>query len=155
MTRLKWGSRSLKAWDGVHPALRETFDRVLATGFDVTAVSGVRTTAAQKKLYDQGRTKDGPIVTHVDGVLKKSKHQIKPDGYGHAIDVYPYPIDLSRRYYSTVRFYFLAGLVKAISNDLYESGEIENKIKWGGDWDSDQVFGDQHFYDLPHFELVG
>jgi hypothetical protein len=27
------------------------------------------------------------------------------------------------------------------------------KIRWGGDWDSDNIMKDQTFNDLPHFQL--
>ena len=28
------------------------------------------------------------------------------------------------------------------------------KIRWGGDWDSDNIMKDQTFNDLPHFEII-
>ena len=51
-------------------------------------------------------------------------------------------------YRSTKHFYFLAGIIKAIAN------KRNIKIRWGGDWDDDNDFKDQHFNDLGHFELV-
>jgi peptidoglycan L-alanyl-D-glutamate endopeptidase CwlK len=37
---------------------------------------------------------------------------------------------------------------------LLVEGKISHAIRWGGDWDSDDIFDDQNFDDLPHFELV-
>jgi len=45
-------------------------------GFPMKIVSSVRTVAEQQKLYAQGRTAPGPIVTNADGVMNKSKHQL-------------------------------------------------------------------------------
>jgi len=42
----------------------------------------------------------------------------------------------------------------ATAERLYNEGKITHKLRWGGDWDSDKVFDDQNFDDLPHFELV-
>jgi hypothetical protein len=46
----------------------------------------VRTDAQQQALYAQGRTLPGNIVTKADGVINRSNHQVKADGYGHAVD---------------------------------------------------------------------
>lgn len=76
----------------VHPALRAAFlERILpgmaAFGAPLVIVEGVRSQARQTALYAQGRIKPGTIVTHVDGVTKRSQHQIQADGVGHAVDV--------------------------------------------------------------------
>ena len=148
----KWSKRSKDNLKNVHHDLVKVFDHVLLL-LDITVVCGMRTDKEQADLYAQGRTLPGKIVTHADGVKKKSKHQRQADGYAHAVDVYPFPIDLSSRYYATVRFYFLAGIVKAVAQDLYDRGEISHLVRWGGDWDRDNVFGDQSFNDIPHFEI--
>lgn len=76
--------------DGVHPLLVEKIRRVLKAmdilGFPMVVFEGVRTTERQKELYAQGRTKPGRIVTNADGVIKKSNHQVKEDGFGYAVD---------------------------------------------------------------------
>jgi peptidoglycan L-alanyl-D-glutamate endopeptidase CwlK len=46
------------------------------------------------------------------------------------------------------RFYYLAGIVKAVALAR------KVKIRWGGDWDGDHDFKDQTFNDLVHFELA-
>ena len=101
-----------------------------------------------------------------------SKH-IPKNGYSYAIDIVPYPISWGdaeekallkainerdakalktmMKEYKLVfaRFYHFAGYVKGIAD------EMDIKIRWGGDWDSDNEFDDQTFHDLPHFEYIG
>ena len=69
-----------------------------------------------------------------------------------AVDVAPYPIEWK----NTKRFYHFAGFVKGAFRELQNSGEISKnwKLRWGGDWDSDNDLDDQSFMDLVHFELV-
>lgn len=50
-------------------------------------------------------------------------------------------------------FATLNGMVQIIARQLYDAGEITHLIRWGGDWDGDGQTLDQHFNDLPHFEL--
>lgn len=76
---------------GVHPYLGRRVLRVLdamrVLGFPMFIVSGVRSDVEQQRLYAQGRTSPGAIVTHIDGVRKKSMHQRQTTGYGHAVDL--------------------------------------------------------------------
>lgn len=49
---------------------------------------------------------------------------------------------------------FVAGYLMAIARLLYDAGEIDHLLRWGGDWDRDGVIKkDQTFDDLPHLEL--
>jgi len=61
-----------------------------------------------------------------------------------AVDVVPYPIDWDDR----EGFYAFGGFVKGVAS------QKGIKIRWGGDWDSDNDLHDQNFIDLPHFELA-
>lgn len=76
---------------GCHPDLKARMiaiiDALTAEGHEVVLTQGVRTTAQQQAIYAQGRTKPGKVVTDCDGVRRASNHQIKSDGYGHAVDV--------------------------------------------------------------------
>ncbi len=76
---------------GVHPYLYARIDRILAAmaalGFPMFVASGVRSDSEQARLYAQGRTAPGPIVTRADGVERKSMHQTQATGYGHAADL--------------------------------------------------------------------
>lgn len=46
------------------------------------------------------------------------------------------------------KFYHLAGYVQKTARDM------GIRVRWGGDWDSDNEFNDQRFHDLLHWELV-
>ena len=75
---------------GVHPTLVDAVERIALAlaviGQPIVVTAGVRTAAEQAALYAQGRTAPGPIVTEDDGVTKISNHQVKADGFGHAVD---------------------------------------------------------------------
>lgn len=100
--------------------------------YDFTILEGYRSKDLQNLYYEQGKSK-----------LKypKSNHNQQPS---RAIDIAPYPIDWEDR----DRFYFMAGLFKGIAHSL------NIKIRWGGDWNNNNIFTDQSFFDLPHFELI-
>lgn len=129
--------RSLGNLEGVHPDLVKVAKRAIEiTNQDFVIIAGVRTAAEQNALYQQGRTKSGNIVTYRDGYKKKSNHQPKSDGYGHAIDVVPYPVDWN----DSTKFHRIADAMKSAAN------ELGVKIEWGGDWKGS--------WDTPHFELA-
>lgn len=112
--------------------------------YDFTILEGTRSVEKQQEYYKKGLSK-------LDGINRKSKHQSFPS---MAIDIMPYGGNaFSGRESDTRRFVFLAGIVKAVSERLYEEGAITHKIRWGGDWDGDNLMSDQSFNDLPHFEL--
>lgn len=99
---------------------------------DFTVIEGVRTLEIQGEYYRTGKSK-----------TMNSKHIIQKDGYSHAVDIAPYPVNWE----DTVRFAYLAGIIRGIAKNK----GVE--IRWGGDWDSDGDIHDQTFNDLPHFEL--
>lgn len=129
------GTRSKDNLKGVHPDLVKVVERAITlTTQDFTVIEGVRTTKRQQELYAQGRTKPGSKVTNADGVKNKSNHQAKADGYGHAVDIVPYPVDWN----TTSKFRAIADAMKQAAKDLGV------KLEWGGDW---------KFTDMPHFEV--
>ena len=82
----KFSERSLKNLYGVHPLLAGCVHDVMDLQvMDFTVVEGVRSKERQKELFDAGKTQ-----------TMNSKHLIQSDGYGHAVDLYPYPIDMNR-----------------------------------------------------------
>ena len=130
------GTRSKDNLKGVHPDLVKVVERAITlTTQDFTVIEGVRTTQRQQELYAQGRTKPGSKVTNADGVKNKSNHQAKADGYGHAVDIVPYPVDWN----TTSKFRAIADAMKQAAKDLGV------KLEWGGDWTK--------LVDLPHFEV--
>lgn len=93
-------------------------------GFDLMVSQGFRSIAEQNKLYAQGRTTRGKIVTNARG--GQSNHN-----FGTAVD-----------------FVFIVGGQPSWDERLYTNIGRWAKIvglKWGGNWRS--------FKDLPHVEL--
>ena len=81
---------SLDKMKKVHPKLVEVMKAAIVNSpFDFRITDGARTTEEQFALYQKGRTLPGPKVTNCDGKNFKSNHQIKSDGYGHAVDIFP------------------------------------------------------------------
>lgn len=77
---------------GLHPTLILKINKVLAAmkdlGYPMKIVQGLRSTAQQQALFNQGRTTPGKIVTNADGVKVRSNHQANSiDLLGHAVDV--------------------------------------------------------------------
>ena len=122
----KFGKRSLRNMIGIDKSLRRVLFTALKFGvIDFTVICGLRSQAEQDRLYAQGRTEPGPIVTWT----RNSKHIT-----GDAVDIVPHPLDWEDHN----AFYKLAGVIKSAA--VLEGVEL----KWGGDWKSK---------DLPHFEL--
>ena len=122
--------------------------------YDFSVIEGIRSAQRQLVLYKDGKSK-------LDGINKKSKHQGRGDEQGfivsYAADVMPYKVGtnaFSGKEKDARRFYFLMGIVKAVSERLYKKGKISHKVRFGCDWDGDDTFDDQNFDDLPHLELI-
>jgi peptidoglycan L-alanyl-D-glutamate endopeptidase CwlK len=109
---------------------------------DFTVLEGVRSQERQNELWAQGRTKPGLVVTWIQST---GTHGIQKDGYGHAVDVAPYPIDWS----DFERFDQLATVMFAAAKELGVT------LRWGGNWDMDAVIHEKGESDSPHFELFG
>ncbi len=75
---------------GIHPVLAEKIGTILAQmellGHPMRVCQGLRTVAQQQALYAEGRTLPGRKITNCDGVVRKSRHQVASDGWGHAVD---------------------------------------------------------------------
>lgn len=136
---MEFSKRSINNLKGVHPALVKLMTLSIKNSpVDFTITEGVRTQERQQELYAQGRTKPGPIVTKVDGIIKKSNHQPKSDGFGHAVDLYPYVN-------GSVRVNDVENLKKIAEHIKKVAKENNINVTWGGDWTS--------FKDYPHFEI--
>jgi len=138
-----------KSWDRLqtcHPDIIAICKELIKL-YDFSIIEGHRTQEEQMKYFREGKST-------LDGITKKSKHQTYPS---MAIDIMPYKAGtnaFSGNKLDTARFYFMMGLVRAISERLYEEGKIAHKVRFGIDWDNDDVYTDQNFHDCPHFELV-
>ena len=137
-----FSERSLNNLKGVHPKLVAVVHRALELSpIDFTVLEGVRSQERQNELWAQGRTKPGPVVTWVQ---TSGTHGVQADGYGHAVDLAPYPIDWNDH----ARFDGLANIMFAAAKELGVT------LRWGGDWDMDQIIHERGESDSPHFELV-
>jgi len=143
-----FGNRSRKRLNTCHKDIILIMKEVIKV-FDFSVLEGLRTAEKQKEYFETGRSQ-------LDGVKKLSKHQDHGDGLSYAIDIMPYKKGsnaFSGKQKDLRRFYYLAGVVKSVSEILYEKGETSHKIRWGGDWNGNDLFDDNSFDDLPHFEL--
>ena len=131
-----FSAKSLERLDGVHPVLQDLCFRIVTSHHDCTVIYGTRTITEQQKLVQAGLSK-----------TMNSKHLIQPDGFSHAVDLAPYPVDWDNE----KRFYWFAGMMRAVSRETFPKGW---RLRWGGNWDSDEDLDDQKFMDLVHFELI-
>jgi peptidoglycan L-alanyl-D-glutamate endopeptidase CwlK len=134
------GPQSRARLQGVHPDLVKVVERAIElTDQDFMVLEGVRTPARQRELYAQGRTAPGPKVTWT----LNSNHFINPKtGFGHAVDLVPFPVDWSHTKLDVVS--------KAMFAAAWELGV---PIRWGADWDRDGKPREKGETDSPHFEL--
>lgn len=138
----RFSQRSKDALKGVHPDLVKVMEAaIINSPVDFTIIQGVRTTAQQQALYAQGRTKPGNKVTNADGVRNKSNHQVKADGFGHAVDLYPF-------YNGSIQIHDKQVIPKLriITDHIKKvAKELGIKITCGIDWRSP--------FDPPHVQL--
>lgn len=122
--------RSEKALIGVHPDLVACVRRALElTTQDFTVVEGLRSLERQRELVAKGASK-----------TLKGRHLKQPDGYGHAVDLYPYYNRSVQTEAPYERFYDISRAMKQAA------GELGVAITWGGDW--------KNAWDTPHYELT-
>jgi len=142
MGRYAFSQRSFRNLDGVHPDLV----RVVQSAMDMQVLDfavdeGVRTVVRQAELLKDGRTR-----------TMESKHLIQPDGFGHAVDLSPYPLDweavTNGDYREIARFGVLAGVMLMVA-------KLEGVVVVNGmDWDGDGLTLDHTLFDGPHFHVV-
>ena len=124
--------RSLDNMGAVHPAVKDKtlliLHKAYAENINVQVSSGLRTFEQQARLYAQGRTAPGNIVTNAEP--GESVHN-----YGLAIDYFLTTWDGQQA-------------VWMVDNDWRRVAEIGKSLgfTWGGDWSS--------FPDYPHLQLT-
>lgn len=149
------GAKSRERLAGVHPDLVKVVERAIElTAQDFMVLEGVRTDKRQRELYGQGRTVVELRAAGVDAALArpsmqkvtwtlKSNHFKQADGYGHAVDLVPYPVD-----WNTIsKFDHIADAMAQASK------ELGIPIRHGADWDMDGKRRERGESDNPHFEL--
>jgi peptidoglycan L-alanyl-D-glutamate endopeptidase CwlK len=110
----------------VRPLAEKLIETALAQGINAKVISGSRTYAEQDKLYAQGRTAPGKIVTKARGGY--SWHN-----FGMAFDIGIFSAD-GKKYYGESEAYAICGKI----------GESLG-LDWGGSWSD--------FPDEPHFQF--
>lgn len=119
----KFGARSLKRLEGVHPDLVKVMKRAIEiSDLDFTVLEGLRTLATQKRYLAQGATR-----------TLRSRHLT-----GHAVDIAPWIGGKVR--WDWPLYYRLADVVKQAAED------VGVKVEWGGDW---RTFKDGPHWQLP------
>jgi len=148
-----FGKTSTKRLLTCHEDIQTILKEVIKI-YDVSVLEGLRSTERQQHLFKQGKSK-------LDGINILSKHQGKLDKKGNkvsfAVDIIPYKKGhnaFSGKIKDGDRFYFMMGIVRGISERLFNEGKITHKVRFGLDWDSDDILDDQNFDDLPHMELI-
>ena len=146
----QFGKSSIQKLQGVHPDLVKVMNLAIQkSSQDFSITEGVRTLERQKELLAKKLTQ-----------TLKSNHIKQADGFGHAVDVAPYPLS-----WDLAKFYPIVEAVRTAAK------ELGVKVRWGGAWavlndtlksPKDLVneysaerrkLGKKAFIDGPHFEL--
>ena len=135
MQTYNFSKTSKERLETCHPDLQRLFNEVIKS-YDCTILCGFRNETDQNLAYTKGASKKK---------FPESKHNQTPS---LAIDAMPYPVDWSSTKANLCKLYHFVGYVKATA-DL-----LGIRIRCGADFNSNGVFFDDNFIDLPHFELV-
>lgn len=125
-----FGKTSLAQIERLHPALVSVITEALKISpidYGILRLGGARTADEQYDLWLQGRQTPGNIVTQLDGHTKPSNHQIKPDGFGYAVDIVPY---LSGAFSWNWEYFY--PMIRAVAITAKKQNA---SIRWGGVWD--------------------
>lgn len=146
------GKTSLSRLAGVHPELIRVVKRAALIALpsqDFMVIQGVRTRQQMAENYGKGRTVSECLAKGVPAECAKPKeakvtwlrdpyksnHGAQGDGYGHAVDLGPYPLDWND----------LEGF-RELSRVMLSAAQQEGvEIVWGGTWTTP---------DAPHYELA-
>ena len=115
------------------------------SNIDFSIVEGHRPVSVQLEYYNAN-----PPLTRV----KFGKHNLDPS---NAVDIciwHPNRATRMKIAYDPKHLCYVAGIIQACAVELHAKGEVEHLIRWGGNWDKDDVIiYDQSFQDLVHFEI--
>lgn len=136
------GNKSREKLVGVHPLLVQVIHGVMSLQvMDFSVNEGVRTLERQRQLVKEGKSK-----------TLDSKHLKQSDGYGHAADLYPHPVNMPLVHKNDPREIFRFGVLCGLM--LAEAKRQGVLVVNGADWDGDGETLDHTFFDAPHFQLV-
>jgi peptidoglycan LD-endopeptidase CwlK len=152
------GSQSLTRLTNVDPKLVSVVKRAIQlTKQDFLVLEGVRTKEQCYINWGKGRTiaelkAAGVPIKYAQPNMAKvtwlknplnSKHCIQATGYGHAVDLVPYPVDWN----DLKKFDEIAKAMQAAAK------ELKVNVRWGADWDADGKPRERGETDSPHFEI--
>lgn len=157
----KLGINSKKVYDTLHSDLQKIIDLALQVSpVDFSLIEGYRSPEEQFELYKKGRIeKDNgwhvydkrKVVTYIDGVNKKSRHNYNPS---MAVDFAVYVKGHPEFIYDEKHMIAVGSAIVTCANMLYSNGKITHKVRWGADFDGDhELIYDQSFVDIPHIEI--
>jgi peptidoglycan L-alanyl-D-glutamate endopeptidase CwlK len=157
-----FGERSKLNLSYCHPDLIKIhLEAIKRSRIDYGISHGHRTPEQQFELYKKGRESVGEVwqvvnkkevVTNCDGYHKKSKHNQYPS---IATDIYIYVKGKPELTFDEKHLIYVISHLITTAQYLYENGEIEHVLRWGGNWDVDgEIVYDQNLIDLPHVELI-
>jgi peptidoglycan L-alanyl-D-glutamate endopeptidase CwlK len=130
-----YSKESLEKLGTCDERLQRVFNKVIQF-VDCTIICGHRGEADQNAAYASGASK----VKYPNG-----KHNSTPS---KAVDVMPYPVNYSEDAKNIEAITLFAGFVLGIA------AEMEIKLRWGHDWDSDMVPDTRGLVDRPHYEVI-
>lgn len=125
----KYGSKSQRVLESLNEDLAEIMVEAIKW-VDISLIEGKRSSERQAELLKLGATK-----------TLKSKHLT-----GQAVDFAPYHNGI--QWNKRENFIYIAGIIRGIACMM------GIKIRWGGDWNSNNDLSDNDFDDLCHIELV-
>lgn len=125
--------------EGIHPRFARKMELLMKNvkqrGFDISIAQGLRSLAHQSRLYAQGRTTKGSVVTNAPAGFS-------PHNYGCAVDFQlTFPVKENQRGKMVMTHFPDKSLVWDVIG-------IEAKalgLEWGGEW--------KKFKDRPHVEV--
>lgn len=160
---IKFGDRSKKSMEGLHPYFIRVLNKAAemadpAKGEDFTILEGGRTKERMMETWGQGRNASElarwsipasyakpsiPKVTWLNNPFM-SNHRKHDDGYFHAVDIAPFPID-----FKDVKKY-----VKLYTLIMGAARVLGVHLRSGMDWDEDGHLMEKGETDLGHFEII-
>jgi peptidoglycan LD-endopeptidase CwlK len=136
----KYSEKSLEKIRQLHKDLQVVLMEAIKH-VDINIVCGHRDKVEQDKAYAEGNSK-----------LKfpRSKHNKLPV---EAVDIIPYPTGYPKDYKGWSQFAYMIGIIKGLSEEMYKSGKISKRLRFGFDFNRDNVLFNDNFIDAPHIEL--
>ena len=142
----KFSVTSLVRAKGVHSDLIRVTALALQRSkvdFMVGRDGGRRSMGRQKELKAEGNSK----TLNSKHLPQHNYENEEHNGVSHAIDLWPIVNGkVPWKDYSAF---------KSVAEAMFSSAiDLGVELRWGGDWDRDGSSDDEHWLDLPHFELV-